>query len=348
MNASDPKGMIVVPLEREKLVHPNRSVSPRETPRALKIPDLNDMVMFARVVEAKSFSRAAERMGASKSRVSKTIAKLERSLHARLLNRSTRGLSLTEVGTAFYEHCRRVAEEAQQAVEVVGQLHSEPRGVLKVTAPVAFGTLHVAPALPEFLGLHPHLAIDMTITDRMVDLVEEGYDVAIRIVREPDLNLVARKLAPVRRVACATPEYFSRHGVPKTPQDLKRHNCLHYTYFGAQGEWYFKGPEGEVAVPLSGDLRINDDEALSQAVLGGLGVALLPTFIIGKELQSGRLQAVLSEYVPLERHIYAVHLQSIHLPPKVRAFVDFLRARFGPEPYWDRPEVARAKAKAKA
>ena len=308
--------------------------------------DLNDMVTFARVVEAKSFSKAARRMGASKSRISKSIAKLERSLKARLLNRSTRGLSLTEVGTAFYEHCRRVADEAEAAVAVVTQLHSEPRGVLKLTASVAFGTLHVAPALPEILARYPDLAIDMTITDRIVDLVEEGYDLAIRITNDPGQNLVARKLAPVRRVACATPEYFKRRGVPKTPQDLKRHNCLHYTSFGAQGEWHFKGPDGDISVPLSGDLRINDDEALSQAVLGGLGVALLPTFIIGRELQSGLLQAVLSDYVPLERHIYSVHLPSIHLPPKVRAFVDFLRTRFGPEPYWDRLERARAKAKA--
>lgn len=308
--------------------------------------DLNDMVTFARVVEAKSFSRAAQRMGASKSRVSKAITRLERALHTRLLNRSTRGLSLTEAGAAFYEHCSRIAEEAQRAVEVVSQLHSEPRGVLKLTAPVAFGTLHVAPALPEFLGLHPDLSIDMTITDRIVDLVEEGYDLAIRIVREPDLHLVARKLAPVRRVACATPEYFKRRGVPKTPQELKRHNCLHYTYYGAQSEWRFKGPEGEIAVPVSGDLRINDDEALSQAVLGGLGVALLPTFIIGMELQAGRLQAVLSDYVPLERHIYAVHLPSIHLPPKIRVFIDYLRTRFGPEPYWDRPARGRPGAKA--
>jgi DNA-binding transcriptional LysR family regulator len=216
---------------------------------------------------------------------------------------------------------------------------------LKLTAPVAFGTLHVAPALPEFLARHPDLSIDMTIADRMVDLVEEGYDVAIRIVRDPDLNLVARKLAPVRRVACGTPGYFKRRGVPKTPQDLKRHNCLHYTYYGAHGEWHFKGPAGEISVPVSGDLRINDDEALSQAVLGGLGVALLPTFIIGKELQAGRLQAVLSDYVPLERYIYAVYLPSIHLPPKVRVFIDYLRTLFGPEPYWDRPMRGRPGAK---
>lgn len=307
--------------------------------------DLNDMLTFARVVEAKSFSKAARRMGASKSRVSKSIAKLERSLKARLLNRSTRGLSLTEVGTAFYEHCRRIGEEAEEAIAAVSHLNAEPRGVLKLTASVAFGTLHVAPALPEFLAKYPDLAIDMTITDRMVDLVEEGYDLAIRITNEPGLNFVARKLAPIRRVACATPEYFKRRGLPKTPQDLKRHNCLHYTHFSAQGEWHFKGPDGDISIPLTGDLRINDDEALSQAVLGGLGIALLPTFIIGQELQSGRLQAVLSDYVPLERHIYAIHLPSIHLPAKVRAFIDFLRARFGPEPYWDRLERPRVKVK---
>jgi DNA-binding transcriptional LysR family regulator len=307
--------------------------------------DLNDMLTFARVVEAKSFSKAARRMGASKSRVSKSIAKLERSLKARLLNRSTRGLSLTEVGTAFYEHCRRIGEEAEEAIAAVSHLNAEPRGVLKLTASVAFGTLHVAPGLPEFLAKYPDLAIDMTITDRMVDLVEEGYDLAIRITSEPGLNFVARELAPVRRVACATPEYFKRRGLPKTPQDLKRHNCLHYTHFSAQGEWHFKGPDGDISIPLTGDLRINDDEALSQAVLGGLGIALLPTFIIGQELQSGKLQAVLSDYVPLERHIYAIHLPSIHLPAKVRAFIDFLRARFGPEPYWDRLERPRVKVK---
>ncbi len=305
--------------------------------RKRSMQDLNDMVTFARVVEAKSFSEAARRMGASKSRVSKSIAKLERSLGARLLNRSTRGLSLTEVGSAFYEHCRRIIDEAEQATQLVNQLHSEPRGVLKVTTSVAFGTLHIAPALPEFLARYPDLSVDMTITDRLVDLIEEGYDVAIRIVREPALNFVARELAPVRRVVCATPEYFKKHSVPKTPLDLRQHNCLHYTHFSAQGEWHFAGPDGDISVPLSGTLRINDDEALSQAVLGGLGVALLPTFIIGAEVQMGRLQAVLSDYVPLERRIYAVYLQSVRLPAKVRAFVDFLRARFGPEPYWDGP-----------
>lgn len=285
-------------------------------------------------------------MGASKSRVSKAVAKLERSLGARLLNRSTRGLSLTEVGAAFYQHCIRIIEEAEQATQLVSHLQSGPRGVLRVTSSVAFGTLHIAPGLPEFLARYPDVSVDMSITDRVVDLVEEGYDLAIRIVREPPLNFVARELAPVRRVVCATPEYFKRHGVPRTPQDLRQHNCLHYTHFSAQGEWHFAGPDGDISVPLSGNLRINDDEALSQAVLGGLGVALLPTFIIGRQMQSGKLQTVLSDYVPLERRIYAIYLQSIHLPAKVRAFVDFLRTRFGPQPYWDVEDNTRSAARA--
>ena len=197
--------------------------------------DLNDMVTFARVVEASSFTEAARRMGASKSRVSKGIARLEKALGVRLLNRSTRGLSLTEIGAAFYEHCVRIADEAAQAEELVSQLQSEPRGVLKVTAPVAFGRLHVAPAVADYLTLYPRVRLDLTITDRVVDLVSEGYDLAIRIAREPSLHHVARELAPVRRVVCATPDYFERFGTPTSPRDLTNHNCRHYTHFGSQG-----------------------------------------------------------------------------------------------------------------
>ena len=300
--------------------------------------NLNDMVTFARVVEAGGFSEAARQMGVSKSHVSKAIARLELSLGVRLLNRSTRGLSVTEIGAAFHEHCIRITEEAAQAAEVVGRLQSEPRGVLRVTAPVAFGRLHVGPAVAEFLSRYPRLKLDMTITDRMVDLVSEGYDVAIRIRREPSLHVVARELAPVRRVVCATPDYFERRGIPTVPHDLTEHNCLHYTHFGTQGEWRFQSAGGEIVVPVKGSLRIDDDDTLAQAVLSGLGIAMLPTFIIGRELQAGRLRSVLSDYVPLERRIYAVHLPNVRLPVKIRAFIDFLQDRFGPEPYWDRTE----------
>jgi len=298
--------------------------------------DLERMAIFARVVETKSFSAAARRLGLSKSLVSKHVSQLEKSVGARLLNRTTRNMSLTEAGAVFYDHCARIVEELEEAKLAVGRLHSEPRGVLKLSASVAFGTLHIAPALPEFLARHPEVSIDMVITDRFVDMAEEGYDLAIRIAKDPGQNLVARRLAGVNRRMCATPEYFARRGVPRVPEDLLQHNCLTYTHFNPQDPWRLQGPAGEISVPASGNLRLNDDEALAQAVLGGLGVGLLPTFIIGQELQSGRLQAVLSEYVALERQIYSVYLPNRHLSAKVRAFIDFLLARFGPEPYWDR------------
>lgn len=268
--------------------------------------DLNLMAVFARVVEAGSFSEAARRAGTSRSSISKAVAKLEKSLGAHLLNRTTRHLSLTEIGAAVAEHCARILEEATEAEKLVGSLSNEARGILRVSASVAFGTLHVAPALAEFLPRHPELKIDLSITDRWVNLAEEGFDVAIHVSGDPPPNLVARPLAPVRRRLCATPDYFRRKGIPRTPTDLVGHDCLDYTRSGEPGRWRFTGPAGEISVPVSGPLRVDDYEALSQAVLGGLGVGLLPTFIIGKDLQSGSLQAVLSEYIPVERQVYAM------------------------------------------
>ena len=297
--------------------------------------DLEGMAIFARVVEAKSFSAAARRLGLSKSVVSKAVNRLERTLGARLLHRTTRAMSVTEAGAAFYAHCARIVEEAEQARLAVGRLHTEPRGLLRISASVAFGTLHIAPALPEFLARHPELRIDMVIGDRFVDLAEERFDVAVRISNAPAPNLVARRLAAVNRKIVATPEYFARHGVPATPAELASHNCLTYTHFNPQETWKLRGPDGDLAVAIQGNLQLNDDEALSAAVLGGLGVALLPTFIIGKDVQAGRLQAVLSDYVPSERHIHAVYLPNRHVPANVRAFIDFLLERFTPTPYWD-------------
>ncbi|MCC7079843.1 MAG: LysR family transcriptional regulator [Burkholderiales bacterium] len=298
--------------------------------------DLERMAIFARVVEDKSFSAAARRLNLSKSLVSKHVAQLEKSLGARLLNRTTRALSLTEAGAACYEHCARIVEELEEARRAVSHLHSEPRGLLRVSVPVAFGRLHVATALPGFLATYPELKIDIVTTDRFVDLAEEAYDVVVRIVDQPTPNLVARKLAPVRRKMVGTPEYFARHGAPRTLEDLQQHNCLTYTYINPQDPWRLRGPDGDISVRASGNLRINDDDALAEAVLGGLGLALLPTFIIGEQLQAGRLQSVLSEYIPLERHIYAVYLANRHVSAKVRAFIDFLVKRYGPQPYWDR------------
>jgi DNA-binding transcriptional LysR family regulator len=300
------------------------------------VRDLNLMAVYAHVVEGGSFAAAARRLGMSRSAVSKAVTKLEKALGARLLNRSTRHLSVTEIGAAFAEHCSRILDEATAAEQVATSLHGQPRGVLKAAASVAFGTLHVAPTLGDFLDRYPELKMDVTITNRTIDLAEEGFDVVVRVARDVPPNVVARPLAPVRRKLCATPSYFEQHGVPVAPQDLVRHNCLDYVNSGDPGIWRFTGPEVEIAVPVSGRLRINDDEALSQAVLGGLGLALLPTFIVGAELQAGRLRAALSEYIPVEQHVYAIYLPTRHLPAKVRCFIDFLLGRFGSAPYWDR------------
>ena len=294
------------------------------------------MEVFARVVEAKSFSQAAQRLGISKSVVSKQVTLLEKSLGVRLLNRTTRRLSLTEVGAAFYERCAHILSEAEEAELLATRLHSEPRGRLKVSVPVAFGVLHVAPALADFLAPYPELRIDMTFNDRSVDLAEEGYDAAVYIVAEPDPKLAGKPLAPIRRKVCGTPEYFRRHGVPQTPDALREHNCLAYSYSQPQSEWSFRGPDGDVKVAIAGSLRANNENALRHAALGGLGLALLPTFIVGEDVQRGALQIALPEYSAAEACLFVAYLPNRHLSTKVRAFVDFLAARFERAPYWDR------------
>ncbi|MDR2875440.1 MAG: LysR family transcriptional regulator [Methylobacillus sp.] len=298
--------------------------------------DLNLMLVFAEVIEAGSFSAVAQQHGLTRSAISKAVANLEKSLGARLLNRTTRHISPTEVGIIFFEHCQRIKRESEAAQQTVDNLNGIPRGTLRVAASVAFGTLHIAPALSDFLNRYPEIDMDMTIIDRAVDMAEEGYDLVIRVCETPPAKMVAHDIAPAGSKLCATPDYFNRYGIPKKPEDLEHHNCLDYIHSGDKGMWRFTGPTGEIAVPVSGRLRINDDDALSQAVLGGLGLALLPTFLIGKDLQAGRLQAVLSKYIPIKRHIYALHMPTRHLPLKIRVFVDFLAERFGPQPYWDR------------
>ncbi|HEY9268878.1 MAG TPA: LysR family transcriptional regulator [Methylotenera sp.] len=297
--------------------------------------DLNLMIIFAHVVNEQSFSAAARKLNVSRSSVSKSVAKLEQALGASLLNRNTRHLSLTEVGASFFEFCTRIGYEADEAHKMIDNLQAQPRGVLKIVASVAFGTLHIAPAVGDFLRRYPELDIDMTITDKVVDLAEEGYDVAVSVMSDLPQALVARKLAPIRRRLCATPAYFEEFGIPQSPEDLMKHNCLDYIHSGDRGLWRFTGPDREVAISVSGKLRINDDEALSQVVLSGFGIALLPTFIIGKDLQAKRLKSVLSEYIPTKQQVYALYLPKRNLPIKIRAFVDFLVERFGDDPYWD-------------
>ena len=299
---------------------------------------LTGMMVFAKVAEAKSFSAAARRLGISKSSVSKQVAWLERTLKARLLNRTTRRLGLTETGAAFYEHCARMLAEAEAAELAVSRLHAAPRGVLKVTVPAAFGHLHVAPAVPEFLARFPEVTVQIVMNDRPVDLVEEGFDVAIRLTGTPPPNTVARKLAIIRWAVCATPEYLDRRGAPETPQELARHNCLFYSFLETSAEWRFRAAAGETRVRVAGNFTVNNSEAIREAALKGIGIALLPTFAVGEDLRAGRLRRVLAGHEPqgtFGSEVYAVYLPTRYLSPKVRAFVDFFVERFGPVPYWD-------------
>ncbi|MDP6571960.1 MAG: LysR family transcriptional regulator [Rhodospirillales bacterium] len=299
--------------------------------------NLADMAVFVKVVEAHGFSAAARRLRLSKSAVSKRVSRLEERLGARLLNRTTRRLSLTEEGSAFHQRAKSILADIEEAEQAVSRLHAVPRGTLRVSAPMSFGTLHLAPAVPDFMARYPDLRVDIALNDRLVDLVDEGFDLAIRIARLPDSTLIARRLAPRRVVVCAAPGYWRRAGVPARPEDLKDHNCLHYSYLLSDDAWPFTGPDGAISVKVSGTFMANNGEALSAAAIAGTGVALLPTFIAGPDLRAGRLRAVLGDYEETGPSIYAVYPHARHLSAKVRAFVDFLAARFGPEPYWDAP-----------
>lgn len=298
---------------------------------------LSDIAVFVQVVDSGSFTAAAERLELSKAVVSKYVTRLENRLGARLLNRTTRRLSLTEVGRAFYERSQAGLRELEEAEAEVSRLQGAPRGTLRINAPMSFGILHIAPAIPEFLRQYPDLNLDMNLDDRRLDLVEEGFDLAIRIAQLPDSSLVARRLGPCRHVVCGAPGYFRRHGIPRTPDDLRDHNAITFKYQDSAREWHFLAPDGTpVRVPVSGSIQMNNSLGLREALLREVGVTLTPTFVVGADIQAGRLQAVLTDYQTLELSIYAVFPQQRHLSPKVRAFVEFMAGRMEGVPEWDR------------
>lgn len=300
--------------------------------------DLAGISVFAAVARLGGFTAAAKTLGLSKSTVSKQIARLENRLGARLLNRTTRRLSLTEIGAAYYERCRRIVEEAEEAELAVTQLHAEPMGTLRINAPVSFGLLHIAPLLPEFMARHPALHVAIEVNDRRVDLIEDGLDVAIRIGDLADSSLVARRLAPCHFAVVASPDYWAHNGIPEHPSELARHNCLNYTLRERPDTWRFQDPgaaQTPVDVTVSGTLSANNGDLLLAAALAGTGIYLCPTFFCGEHLAEGRLQRALVNYPLPAAGIHAVWPPNRHLSAKVRAFVDFLVERLGPEPYWD-------------
>jgi len=297
---------------------------------------LNGMRVFAQVVEAKSFSAAADKLGMSKSLASRHVSALERALSVKLLNRSTRRLSLTEAGALFYEHCARIVHEAELAEERLTRTQSEPAGLVKVTAAQAFAVRHVLPALPEFYRKYPKIQVKLSCSNRPLDLGEEGFDLGIRVSFGPDPNLVARKLAANRAVVCASPAYLERHGTPLRIEDLGKHECVLFPALAPKGVWTLRRDGRKYSVPVAGALETDDMDAVRSAVVAGLGIGILPVYMAGDALQQQQLVPLLRQFrVMPESAIYLVYLPNRTLSSRVRALIDFLTDKFRPVPSWE-------------
>lgn len=298
---------------------------------------------FAKVVELGSFARAAERLGLSTSAVSRQVSELEAYLDARLLNRTTRRLSLTEAGQTFYEHSVQLLADLEDAEASVRVAAAQPKGTLRLTCGVSFGMRYLAPALAEFSQLHPHLLLDLDLSDRVVDLVEEGVDLAIRIGNIGSQGMVAKRLGWTQILCCAAPSYLARRNDPiRTPTDLLQHECLSYTNVGLPNTWQFEPKDGRappVTVRIPIRHRANNGQVLASLAVQGLGVVYEPDFIVAQEIRAGRLVPLLPDYRPPRSPIAAVYPSRRHLSAKVRSFVDFLAARFERQHEWSLDDV---------
>jgi DNA-binding transcriptional LysR family regulator len=298
---------------------------------------LYEMSVFSKVVAAGSLSAAARDLGVSTAVVSRRLAALEARLGVRLVNRTTRRLALTDEGASYHEACARILAEIEDADAAAAAKRVEPQGLLKVALPASFGHKHIAPLVPPFAARYPKIQLAFSLSDRTVNVIEEGYDLAIRIGELEDSSLAARKLAPNRRVVCASPEYLRRHAIPRTPEDLQQHNCL--TTNDLQMNWEYKAPDGRRgAVRVSGHYACDNWEVLREWAMAGLGVALKSTWDVRRQLGDGLLVPLLPEYdFGTDVAIYAVYPHRRYLPAKTRVFIDYLAESFGPEPYWDQP-----------
>ena len=283
-----------------------------------------EMRVFAAVVDAGSFVGASQAIAMSKAAVTRHVQVLETRLGVRLLQRTTRRHSLTDEGEVFYARCKALLASIDEAEVEVTSRSGEASGPLKVNAPVSFGIIHLAPLWAEFMARHPKVTLDVTLSDRVVDLVEEGFDVAVRIARLPNSSLVSRKIASTHLIACAAPSYLEKHGTPAHPSDLSAHAVMAYSLFSAGDSWEFEGPEGLVTVKVSPTLHTNSGDTCRAVALQDGGVIFQPSFLVGADLKSGALTQVLANYRSTELGIYAVYPSRKHLSPKVRVLIDFL------------------------
>ena len=285
------------------------------------------MVIFARVVEARSFTSAARSLDTTTSAVSKRIARLEERLGVRLVERTTRRVQPTEAGVAFYERCARILAEIDDAEVAVAHLAHEPRGTLRASVPVIFGELHIAPLLADFATRYPEMRLELSLSDRHVSLLEEGFDMAVRIAAMHDSSLVAKKLASVPTVVVGSPAYFKRNGTPQTIADLASHECIRYSLITGQRDWRFRVRGKDVSIPVRSRLLLNHGGAIREAAIAGLGLARLPSFAVAHALREGTLVSVLDEHSLDELGVFAVYPAGKQPRPTVRAFTDFLSAK---------------------
>jgi DNA-binding transcriptional LysR family regulator len=297
---------------------------------------LRAMEVFVEVVRKNGFARAAYSLETSPANVTRIISDLEAHLGTRLLNRSSRKMSLTESGDALYLRAKAIVEDMAEVEAIASSSSMKPRGLLRINAPLSFGVLHLAPLWPKFMAQYPEVELEIALIDRVVDIVEEGFDLAIRISRSGPSSHAARKLATSHNICCASPDYLKRHGTPLVPADLKEHNCIGYRYSATADEWSFSDENGQPhPVKVICSMHTNNGDTARAAALGGAGIIWQPTFLIGADLRAGRLVQLLPGYKLPDIDVLALYPSRRHLNAKVRVMIDFLAGQFGDTPPWD-------------
>ncbi len=300
-----------------------------------KINKLNSIEVFLQVARQQSFSEAATQLGISKAMVSKHVTNLENALGVRLMNRTTRQINLTEAGIAYRDRVQEILHEISETEQSIAQLGSEPRGTLRVMAPTSFGSFHLARAVSGYRKLYEGVSVELVLTEREPDIIEEGLDMVVRVGLLEDSSLVARHIADARMIVCASQEYLDEHGTPGTIEELREHNCLVYSGRQPLGEWRFSVNGKVKKLKVSGDVRSNVGDALRIAAIQGSGLVQLPAYMVGLDVGAGRLVPVLGQYGPPARPIHAIYPHRRHLSAKVRTFVEYLIELYQPEPYWE-------------
>ncbi len=303
--------------------------------RTIEMGQLEDMNIFIRIVEAGGISRAADQLGLAKSAVSRRLVDLEARLGVRLLNRTTRTSSLTDIGQSYYDRAIKVVDDVAELNTITTDANTSLEGTINLAAPLSFGLSHLSPAINDFVNQHPELTINIDFSDRQVDLIEEGFDLAFRIADLKDSSLIARKISPIKHMLCASPEYFNKYGAPESPDDLKNHLLLHYSISGTN-TWKLTDKKGkQYTISVNAKMIANNGDFLKDMAIAGHGIVFSPTFISWQAIATGELVPILTDYKLLQLNAYAIYPKTRYLSQRTRLLIDFLVELFGDNPYWD-------------